>query len=142
MSEATQTPEAAATRIFQAQVPANVTDAYIRMLMQVGQLALSAVTKNGMVVLFPQATPGPDGRHQAGIGHVVVPILSHADIQRLVKLAEVIGRSNDAVIRARNSGEAGSMVDAAVTAETSKHNAFQDAVAQAEGRPGGIIIAG
>jgi hypothetical protein len=112
------------------------------MLMQVGQLALNAVTKNGMVVLFPQATPGQDGRPQTGMGHVVVPILSRADIERLVKLAEVIGRSNDAVIRARNSGEQGSMVNAAVNAETTKHNAFQDAVAQAEGRPGGIIIAG
>jgi hypothetical protein len=95
-----------------------------------------------MILMFPQGTKNAAGAVQPAIGHVIVPILNAADIHRLAGLADVIGRANDAVIRARNSGREGELVNTAVAAETAKHNAHQDAVAQAQGKAGGIIIAG
>lgn len=133
-------PEEPPFREVTIRVPAHVGDERVRMGLNIGADVLEGVTQGVAVIYFPHVAQ-KDGKPTQALGRAVVPLLSRKDVERLLKLAEVIGRENaKAVKRMEAEGQVGAIA-ASRDAETAKDNAARDLIAQAEGRSGGIIIA-
>jgi hypothetical protein len=128
-------------RDFVIKVPATVPDELVRLAVNIGQMVTEAISSGAMVLLFPQVMKDEKGNARRVIGHAIVPITNNSDVVRMVKLAEVTGKANEAVIQAMHAkAKPGEGIIAAANAETIKDNAARELTAQANGQPGGIII--
>ena len=138
--EATQTlPEG---RDVTVRIPSHVTEDQLNMALSIGSMACESILHGGLVVFFPTSVQDPTTKERKmAIGHAQMPLLSAADTQRVIKLVQTITTINLKVIEAARSKVPGAHVDAAITAETAKDNITTDAVAQAQGLAGGIIVA-
>ena len=129
-------------RDFVIKVPQMVPDGIVRLAVNIGQMVTDAIANGAMVLLFPQVVTDDKGNARRVVGHCVVPIQTHSDVLRMLKLAEITGKANEAVQNALEHGQPGDGIIAAAHAETRKDNAVRDLSAKAQGQAGGVIISG
>jgi len=123
------------------KVPLHVPDQHVEMALGMGSMAVEAITHGALVMFFPTTTQDPQTheRRQA-VGHNLMPILNAADVQRILRLTQAITSENMKVANAAKAGVPGAQLDAAISSDIAKDNLTRDAVAKAQGQPGGIIV--
>jgi hypothetical protein len=142
-----ETPPAAVQQIPEGRdvtihLPMRVTDEQLDMALSVGSMACESILHGGLVTFFPTTVMDPKTKERKmAIGHAQMPLISASDTQRIVKLIQAITQVNLKVIEASRSKVPGDHLAAALDADTAKDNLTRDAVAQAEGHAGGIIVA-
>ena len=127
------------TRDVVLKVPVNTPDNVVSLSVNLGIMAHEAISKGMMLILFPTVVKGDQGKPRHAIGRCLVPLSSARDVDRVVSLAEVITKTNLAVVQA--SGDPINALPARLEGENQKDNAARDLKAKAAGHAGGIITA-
>lgn len=122
-------------------VPADLPDAAIKAAWQIGISSLKQMDNSLMVCLFPSSQKGPDGTTEAAVGNFAVLLAKEDDVKRMMTLGQVITQVNQRVMLAKQSSPSAELI-AKVEGNKAKDNASADLAAQAQGRKGGIVIAG
>jgi hypothetical protein len=127
------------TRNVTLVVPADLPDGAIKTAWQIGMNTLQQMNQGIMVCLFPTSQQGADGI-QPAVGQFLVLLTKDDDIKRMMTLGQVISQVNQKILLAKQASPSSELA-ARIEGTKAKDNAAADLKAQAQGRPGGIVIA-
>jgi hypothetical protein len=129
------------TRELTLRVPANVPDSIISAAWNIGQIIVANTNQGLVTIVFGTVVKDAGGNLHPQINYEQMIPAKPADVQRLLNLANTISRINVEAHQAAQSSNPVERATAGITADLRKDNATTDAVAQAQGKPGGIVIA-
>lgn len=133
------------TRDITIRVPTAIPDPMVAAAWNMG-VSVTENARMGVVsIVFPHYRPHPKNPQQMvpHIAKIDCLVASAKDIERLLHLANTISQVNTKAAQAAQNGKADPIgaATASITADITKENATADAVAQANGKSGGIVIA-
>ncbi len=135
---ATQPPAGVPLKQVAVTVPDSIPFDMVQMGTQLGLQMIGLVQSGRAVIAYPKFDQRPDGTKTMGLSQFAVLLLDEADAPRLLKLGEAITAANQAIIKARQSGNQADSLTAEVQGKKFKDNAGSVAEGGVSGT-GGII---